>query len=138
MATYTVTGAVAGIPVGHKAQVIEVVLDFSTTALATGEDIDVFEIPANTLVLNAGIEVLTVASTGSPTLDLGDGTAADTWVTDVAGHTAVGFEIGSTPIMYSAADNIDMKAITADFDGKVRVFATVVPMGAAETAAAFA
>ena len=46
MATYTVTGAVAGIPVGHKAQVIEVVLDFSTTALATGEDIDVFEIPA--------------------------------------------------------------------------------------------
>ena len=91
MATYTVTGAVAGIPVGHKAQVIEVVLDFSTTALATGEDIDVFEIPANTLVLNAGIEVLTLASAGSPTLDLGDGTAADTWVTDVAGHTAVGF-----------------------------------------------
>jgi hypothetical protein len=37
-----------------------------------------------------------------------------------------------------AADTIDVKAITAIMDGKVRVFAVMVPMNAAGTAAAFA
>ena len=137
MATYNVTGAVAGIPVGRKAQVVEIVLDFSTTSLGIGDIVNVFEIPANTMILNAGIQVLTAASTGSPTIDMGDGTAADTWVTDVDGSTTAQ-EIGSTPKIYTAADNIDILGVTAAFDGKIRCVATLVDLGAGETAAAFA
>ena len=137
MATYNVTGAVAGIPVGRKPQVVEVVLDFSTTSLGIGDIVNVFEIPANTMILNAGIQVLTAASTGSPTIDMGDATAADTWVTDVDGSTTAQ-EIGSTPKIYTAADNIDILGVTAAFDGKIRCIATMVDLGAGETAAAFA
>lgn len=137
MATYNVTGAVAGIPVGRKAQVVEVVLDFSTTNLAAADVVNVFEIPANTMVLNAGIQVLTAASTGSPTIDMGDGAAADTWVTDVDGSTTAQ-EIGATPKIYTAADNIDIVGVAATFDGKIRCVATMVDLGAGETAAAFA
>ena len=137
MATYNVTGAVAGIPVGRKAQVVEIVLDFSTTSLGIGDIVNVFEIPANTMILNAGIQVLTAASTGSPTIDMGDGAAADTWVTDVDGSTTAQ-EIGSTPKIYTAADNIDILGVTAAFDGKIRCVATLVDLGAGETAAAFA
>lgn len=57
MATYNVTGAVAGIPLGKKMQTVEVVLDFTSTNLAAGDIVNVFEIPDNTLVLMAGIEV---------------------------------------------------------------------------------
>jgi hypothetical protein len=137
MATYNVTGAVSGVPVGRKPQVVEVVLDFSTTSLGIGDIVNVFEIPANTMILNAGIQVLTEASTGSPTIDMGDGDAADTWVTDVDA-SAVGQEIGSTPKIYTAADNIDIIGVTAAFDGKIRCIATMVDIGAGETAAAFA
>ena len=62
MATYTVTGAVAGVPLGIKPQIIEVVLDFSSTSLTTSDSVEVFEMKANTLVLMAGVEVLTAAS----------------------------------------------------------------------------
>ena len=137
MATYNVTNAVAGVPVGRKLQVVEVVLDFSTTNLAAADVVNVFEIPANTMVLNAGIEVLTAASTGSPTIDMGDGDAADTWVTDVDASTTAQ-EIGSTPKIYGSADNIDIVGVTATFDGKIRCVATLVEIGAGETAAAFA
>ena len=37
MADYTVTGAVAGVPLGIKPQIIEVVLDFSSTNLTTSD-----------------------------------------------------------------------------------------------------
>jgi hypothetical protein len=40
--------------------------------LTTSDSVEVFEMKANTLVLMAGLEVLTLASTGSPVLDLGD------------------------------------------------------------------
>ena len=43
MATYNVTGAVAGIPLGKKTQVVEVVLDFTSTNLAVGFDILLME-----------------------------------------------------------------------------------------------
>ena len=128
MTRYYVTGATAGVSVGKKLQVAEVVLDFSSTNLAVGDIVDALEIPADTLVLNAGIEVITAAGSGSPTLDLGDGAAADTWVTDVAGNAA-GHEIGSTPKFYAAADNLDVLGVPAAFDGKIRVFATLCELG---------
>ena len=138
MATYTITGATAGVPVGVKPQIVEVVLDFSTTNLTTSDSVEVFELPANTLVLMAGLETLTVASTGSPVLDLGDDADDDIYASAVAGHTAVASGTTSVGKFYTSADTIDLIANTATFDGKVRVFAVIAELGTAETAAAFA
>ena len=138
MATYTITGATAGVPLGIKPQIIEVVLDFSTTSLTTSDSVEVFEMKANTLVLMAGLETLTVASTGSPVLDLGDDADDDIFAAAVAGHTGVASGTTSVGKFYTAADTIDLIANTATFDGKVRVFAVIAELGTAETAAAFA
>ena len=138
MATYTITGATAGVPVGVKPQIVEVVLDFSTTNLTTSDSVEVFELPANTLVLMAGLETLTVASTGSPVLDLGDDADDDIYAAAVAGHTAVASGTTSVGKFYTSADTIDLIANTATFDGKVRVFAVIAELGTAETAASFA
>ena len=138
MPAYTITGATAGVPVGVKPQIVEVVLDFSTTNLTTSDSVEVFELPANTLVLMAGLETLTVASTGSPVLDLGDDADDDIYAAAVAGHTAVASGTTSVGKFYTSADTIDLIANTATFDGKVRVFAVIAELGTAETAAAFA
>lgn len=138
MATYSVTDNSVAVSAGAKPYMQEVVLDFSTTNLAINADIDALQIPANTLVLCVGIELVT-ASSNAGTIDVGDGDAADTWVTDLDADGAVGIqETGSSAKFYLAADVIDVKAITAIMDGKVRVFAVMVPMNAAGAAAAFA
>ena len=138
MPAYTITGATAGVPLGIKPQIVEVVLDFSTTSLTTSDSVEVFEMKANTLVLMAGLEVLTLASTGSPVLDLGDDADDDIYASAVAGHTALASGTTSVGKFYTAADTIDLIANTATFDGKVRVFAVIAELGTAETAAAFA
>jgi len=138
MATYTITNAVAGVPIGIKPQIVEVVLDFSSTSLTTSDSVEVFELPANSLVLMAGLEVLTLASTGSPVLDLGDDADDDIYAAAVAGHTALASGTTSVGKFYTAADTIDLIANTATFDGKVRVFAVIAELGTAETAASFA
>jgi len=138
MATSAVTDNGVAVAGGAKPYLQEVVLDFSTPNLAINADIDALKVPANTLVLCVGIELVT-ASSNAGTIDVGDGTAADTWVTDLDADGAVGIqETGSSAKFYLAADTIDVKAITAIMDGKVRVFAVMVPMNAAGTAAAFA
>lgn len=137
MATYTVTNAVAGINAGANAYLSQVVLDFSTTNLVAGTDVvQAIEVPANTLVVCAGIEVLTAGGAGS-VLDLGD-TTVDRYVTDVDGNTVGAVEIGTASWLYTSADTIDLSADTANFAGKVRVFAMLAPAGTAPTAATFA
>ena len=140
MATYTVTGAVAGVPVGIKPQIIEVVLDFSSTNLTTSDSVEVFEMKANTLVLMAGVEILTATSNSGCVIDLGDDADDDLYVAALDA-TATGHEINNaagTAKLYTAADTIDLIANTATFDGKVRVFAVIAELGTAETAASFA
>ena len=138
MPDYTITGAVAGVPLGIKPQIVEVVLDFSSTDLTTSDSVEVFEMKANTLVLMAGLEVLTLASTGSPVLDLGDDDNDDIFAAAVAGHTGLASGTTSVGKFYTAADTIDLIANTATFDGEVRVYAVIAELGTAETAAAFA
>ena len=140
MATYTVTGAVAGVPVGIKPQIIEVVLDFSSTNLTTSDSVEVFEMKANTLVLMAGVEILTATSNSGCVIDLGDDSDDDLYVAALDA-TATGHEINNaagTAKLYTAADTIDMIVNSATFDGKCRVFAVIAEMGTAETAASFA
>ena len=139
MATYTVTGAVAGVPLGIKPQIIEVVLDFSSTNLTTSDSIEVFEMNANTLVLMAGVEILTATSNSGCVIDLGDDSDDDLYVAALDA-TATGHEINNaagTAKLYTAADTIDMIVNSATFDGKCRVFAVIAEMGTAETAASF-
>ena len=140
MATYTVTGAVAGVPLGIKPQIIEVVLDFSSTNLTTSDSIEVFEMNANTLVLMAGVEILTATSNSGCVIDLGDDSDDDLYVAALDA-TATGHEINNaagTAKLYTSADTIDMIVNSATFDGKCRVFAVIAEMGTAETAASFA
>jgi hypothetical protein len=140
MATYTVTGAVAGVPLGIKPQIIEVVLDFSSTNLTTSDSVEVFEMKANTLVLMAGVEILTATSNSGCVIDLGDDSDDDLYVAALDA-TATGHEINNaagTAKLYTAADTIDMIVNSATFDGKARVFAVIAELGTAETAASFA
>ena len=140
MADYTVTGAVAGVPLGIKPQIIEVVLDFSSTNLTTSDSIEVFEMKANTLVLMAGVEILTATSNSGCVIDLGDDSDDDLYVAALDA-TATGHEINNaagTAKLYTAADTIDMIVNSATFDGKARVFAVIAELGTAETAASFA
>mgnify|MGYP003142755097 FL=1 len=140
MATYTVTGAVAGVPVGIKPQIIEVVLDFSSTNLTTSDSVEVFEMKANTLVLMAGVEILTATSNSGCVIDLGDDSDDDLYVAALDA-TATGHEINNaagTAKLYTSADTIDMIVNSATFDGKARVFAVIAELGTAETAASFA
>ena len=92
MATYTVTGAVAGVPLGIKPQIVEVVLDFSSTNLTTSDSVEVIEMKANTLVLGAGVEILTATSNSGCVIDLGDDTDDDLYVAALDA-TTLGHEI---------------------------------------------
>jgi hypothetical protein len=139
MTDYSVTGAVAGVPLGIKPQVLDVVIDFSTAGktLTTSDSFEVFEMKADTLVIMAGVEVLTLASTGSPTLDLGDDADDDLFAAAVQGHTSLAAGTTSAGKYYLAADTIDLIANTATFDGKVRVFAVIAEMGTESPASTF-
>ena len=139
MATWTITG---GGNTGHsadgkKVRVISEIVDFSEFTIATNDVIQVIELPANSLVLYAGLDVLTADGAGnSGTLSLGDGADVDRYVS--ASTATAGIEttraragdssLGTTSIgyaYYAAADTIDLVNATGSINAKVRVFAVV-------------
>lgn len=139
MATWTITG---GGNTGHsadgkKVRVISEIVDFSEFTISTNDVIQVIELPANSLVLYAGLDVLTADSAGnSGTLSLGDGADVDRYVS--ASTVTAGIEttraragdssLGTTSIgyaYYAAADTIDLVNATGSINAKVRVFAVV-------------
>ena len=137
MATLTVTGnasTAASLPIGKPVRMVSQVVDFSTFTNASGDVIQVIEVPANTLCLYAGMDVLTADGAGnSGTLSLGDGADVDAFVsastptaglevtreragTSAMGTTSIGYRI------YAAADTIDLVIGSGAIDAKVRVF----------------
>ena len=139
MATWTITG---GGNTGHsadgkKVRVISEIVDFSEFTISTNDVMQVIELPANSLVLYAGLDVLTADSAGnSGTLSLGDGADVDRYV--AASTATAGIEttraragdssLGTTSIgyaYYAAADTIDLVNATGSINAKVRVFAVV-------------
>ena len=139
MATWTITG---GGNTGHsadgkKVRVISEIVDFSEFTISTNDVIQVIELPANSLVLYAGLDVLTADGAGnSGTLSLGDGADVDRYV--AASTVTAGIEVtraragdsslGTTSVgyaYYAAADTIDLVNATGTIDAKVRVFAVV-------------
>ena len=139
MATWTVTG---GGSTGHSAnaptvKVYSEIVDFSEFTTAATDTIEVIELPANSLVLYAGLDILTADGSGnSNALSLGDGADVDRWV--AASTATAGMEttraragdssLGTTSIgyaYYAAADTIDLTNATGTMNCVVRVFAVV-------------
>ncbi len=130
MATLTQTGAGT---VGHmasnavpKAYAQSTVIDGTSTALTSGDVYQAINVPANSVVLSAGIDVIT-AGTGTGTLALGDGTV--TYVaaaTQSAGQMTSGDALAELAVTYAAADTLDVTVATADVNSKVRVWAVLI------------
>ena len=131
MATLTQTGAGTG--QGHassggvpKVYAQSTVIDGTSTALTSGDVYQAINVPANSVVLSAGIDVIT-AGTGTGTLALGDGTV--TYVaaaTQTAGQMTSGDALAELAVTYAAADTLDVTVATANVNSKVRVWAILV------------
>ena len=145
MATLTQTGAGT---VGHmasnavpKAYAQSTVIDGTSSALTSGDVYQAINVPANSVVLSAGIDVIT-AGTGTGTLALGDGTV--TYVaaaTQSAGQMTSGDALAELAVTYAAADTLDVTVATANVNSKVRVWALIADidgMGDDETGDTFA
>ena len=118
----------------------EVVLDFAAinaartaagaAALAAADTLQVINLPANAVVLTAGIEVVTT-DTSTATFDLGftggSPAAANCYANDAPISTA-GYTVAdlANPTAVKVADTIDLLINTAaPTTGKIRVFAVV-------------
>jgi hypothetical protein len=155
MATYNLTnGSVAGganvtagtyPDVRNSAYMIEATLDVPAlvkagafTAAVTGDIFELLTVPAGTLVVAAGAEVITAFNGTTPTVDIdfagGDDIVdgGDVTATGYLGAGSNGSSIGTDGLQYTqfvtAADTIDVKlAVTGNVTtGKLRVFAVVV------------
>jgi len=134
MATFDKTGK--GGTTGHPANgrtpyLVENTIDMSTSGFqpAANDIVQALDIPAESIVMNAGIEVLTASPSGV-TLDMGDGDTVDIYVDGLdstsTGYSAVHQDVLSTGKIYASADTIDIKVLGAqDTTGKVRAWAVV-------------
>lgn len=103
-------------------------------ALVANDVILAMDIPAKTLIMAAGIEVVTATDGGTLTVDMATAADADAFVDgmDISDSVAVGTmsavpEAGTPSIMCSAADTLDITLATqggaALTSGKLRVWA---------------
>jgi hypothetical protein len=126
---------------GRLPYVVEKTVDFAVAttakggALAAADVIEAIDVPAQSVVLNAGYEV-TATITGDVTIDLGvTGIDADVFVDGavLAAATTVGTFAQNAaayqPVVLGAADTVDLliaASSTAISAGKVRVWALIV------------
>ena len=140
------TGGTAGHPsTRRKPYYVENTVDNSLFGPSAGDIIQCLNVPAETLVMAAGLEVLTASST-SVTFDLGiTGSTAghhdpDCWVDAFdatgTGHAPVDATDAAAMLICKTADTIDiLTAGAADTAGKVRVWAVLCDIsGSDETA----
>ena len=140
MATVSkVTGSTSGHPsTRRKPYYVENTIDNSLFDPSADDVIQALNIPAETCVINAGLEVLTAAS-NSVTFDLGDGDDPDRYVdgdTNAAGHAAPVAHASNSGHVYGTADTLDVTTGgAADTAGKIRVYAIMCDVsGSDETA----
>ena len=130
MATYSITGVgTTGFPAsGPNVRVISEVVDFSATTNASGDVFQTLSIPADTVILGAGINVITADSAGnSGTIELGDAGDPNRYVaasTAGAGQETAIFAT-TVPHLYDTADTIDMVIGTGAINAVVRVWAII-------------
>ena len=123
MATYSVSGVgTSGHPTGTpKLKVLSQVISFSDTTNASGDIFQVLSLPANTLVLYAGLDILTAdevdcfvsASTATAGIETTRARAGDS----SKGTTSIGFRY------CAAAETLDLVIATGAINAVVRVFA---------------
>ena len=140
MATVSkVTGSTSGHPsTRRKPYYVENTIDNSLFDPSSGDVIQALNIPAETCIINAGLEVLTAASS-SVTFDLGDGDDPDRYVdgdTNAVGHAAPVAHASNSGHVYGTADTLDVTVLSAaDTAGKIRVYAIMCDVsGSDETA----
>ena len=148
MATVTsLVRAVGGVGnPSRKAYLVEKEVDFAAAAVAKGSSlassdiIETISVPAGTMVMNAGIQVVAVAAGGTgTTLDLGvtgvdadvfvDGFTFDGAVAGVYAQNAAAFQ----PVVVGAADTVDVliqAGSTIATAGTVRVWALLMDVSA--------
>ena len=154
MATVTTLagGSVDGFTAGRMPYFKEVLIDFAAaatakgSALAAADVIEAISVPANTMILNAGLEVITDAGgeSNDTTVDLGvtttepdnfvDGFDLDAAAAGAYAQNAAAFQ----PLVIGTADTIDLliaTATTAPTSGVVRVWAVLMDIDARKTAA---
>lgn len=133
MATYDKTGV--GGTTGHPSNgrtpyLVENTIDISAinggAGTATGDVIQALDIPAETLIMQAGIEVLTALS-GSVTMDLGiTGGDVDNFVDGDTNATGYSTLTATANLVVASADTLDVLALSADSSaGKIRVWAVL-------------
>ena len=132
MPTYTKTGDTG--TVGHSAikrvpYLIENTFDATGQAVAAGETVGMINVPAETLVINAGLEILT-ASTSSVTYQVGDAGDPNRYQTataaDATGHKATVIATSNVGHIYATADTLDLLCAGAtDSAGKIRMWAVM-------------
>ena len=141
MATHSkVTGGTAGHPSTRRRPYwVENTIDNSLFDPAANDVVQCLNIPAETFVINAGIEVLT-ATSSSVTLDVGDGGDVDRFIDGLdstsTGHGAQVANVSNVGHVYGTADTLDVKVLGAqDTAGKIRVWAIMCDVsGSDETA----
>ena len=130
---------------------MEAVLDIASItgySCTNGDIFQLLEIPANSVILSAGCEILTAFNGTSPTIDVGTN-AGDTIIDGGDAATVAypakgtnGATLGTFSALVTTADTIDVKLIAASNDvtsGKLRVWAVVADIAdksAAATSAA--
>jgi hypothetical protein len=145
MATVTTLAgsAGAGRTAGSVPYLVDMQMDFAAaatakgSALAAADIIECINVPANTLILNAGFEVITVAGGESSdnAWDLGvTGVDADVFVDGFDGDAAAAGAYAQNaaafqPVVIATADTIDLliqAATTAPTSGVLRVWAVLM------------
>ena len=142
MATYNVTGA--GGTTGHPSNgrtpyLVENTIDISAingdSGAAQNDVLQVLDIPAETIVMEAGVEVLTALS-ANVTLDLGI-TGGDVDIFVDGDTNATGFSAATATARHvaAAADTLDLLVLSAASSaGKLRVYAVMCDIsGVTET-----
>ena len=133
MATYNRTGA--GGTTGHPANgrtpyLVENTIDIAAingdSGAAQNDVLRVLDIPAETLIMEAGIEVITALSS-SATMDLGiTGGDVDRYVDGDTNATGYATLTATARVVVASADTLDILTAGADSSaGKVRVWAVL-------------
>ena len=133
MATYNRTGA--GGTTGHPSNgrapyLVENTIDISainsSSGTANGDVVNALDIPAETLIMEAGIEVISALSS-SATMDLGiTGGDVDRYVDGDTNATGYATLTATARVVVASADTLDILTGGADSSaGKVRVWAVL-------------
>jgi hypothetical protein len=110
-------------------RVISDVVDFSSTTNATGDTFDVLPIPANSLVLAAGVDVLTADGAGnSGTIIVGDSIDAQQYVAAATVASTGQMITLDANYAYSSANAIRLTIGTGAINAKVRVWCCVMSL----------